>query len=42
MKTEWIKIRISEREKEIIKERAKELQMSMSEYLLSLVRNDTK
>lgn len=40
MKKEYMHIRISEGEKEFIKARSEELQMSMSEYLIWLVRND--
>lgn len=40
MKTTNIIIRVSELEKEKIKNRAEELQMSMSEYLISLFRAD--
>lgn len=38
MKEEIIRIRISSREKEIIRQAADENQMSMSEYILSIVR----
>ena len=40
MKSTNLIIRISEREKEIIKNRAAELEMTMSEYIISLVRAD--
>lgn len=40
MKTTNIIIRVSERDKENIKNRAEELQMSMSEYLIALYRAD--
>lgn len=40
MKTTNIIIRVSELEKDKIKNRAEELQMSMSEYLISLFRAD--
>ena len=38
MKSTNLIIRISEREKEIIKQRAASLDMTMSEYIISLVR----
>ena len=40
MKTNQIRIRVSDLEKEKIEKRAAELQMSMSEYILMLVRKD--
>jgi predicted DNA binding CopG/RHH family protein len=39
-KATTIIIRVSDRDKENIKNRAEELQMSMSEYLISLYRAD--
>lgn len=39
MKNAEIKIRISELEKEKIKKRAEEMQMSMSEYILYCIRS---
>lgn len=40
MKNTNIIIRISEREKELIKKRADELDMTLSEYILALFRAD--
>lgn len=42
MKNEYIRFRLSEREKELIKNRSKELDMTMSEYIMYLVRLDTR
>lgn len=42
MKTEYIRIRLSERDKETIKTKAEELQMTMSEYILYLIRKDNE
>ncbi len=42
MKTTNIILRCSEREKELVRERAEALQMSMSEYILNLIRLDIK
>lgn len=41
-KTANIMIRVSERDKETIRARAEELQMSMSEYICFLVRLDVE
>ena len=40
MKTVWLQIRVTEREKEEIKLAAAEQKMSMSEYMLMLHRQD--
>lgn len=40
IKTAELKIRISERDKQLVRERAEELQMTMSEYIIYLVRRD--
>ena len=42
MKQERINIRVSELEKEMIKEQAKKMQMTISEYLLYLFRKEPK
>lgn len=42
MKDTYIRIRISERDKELIRKAAEELQMSMSEYLIYLVRRESE
>jgi len=40
IKTEELKIRLSERDKKLVRERAEALQMTMSEYIIYLVRRD--
>lgn len=40
MKDTYIRIRLSERDKEIIKQDAEAQQMSMSEYIINLVRRE--
>lgn len=40
MKDNYLRIRLSERDKNVIKSRSEALQMSMSEYLIYLVRKD--
>lgn len=40
MKSEYLMIRISEREKAEVKKAAAELQMSMSEYVIYLIRKE--
>lgn len=40
MKDDYIRIRLSERDKETIRKAAEEAQMSMSEYIVSLVRDN--
>lgn len=42
MKQERINIRVSELEKEMIKEQAEKMQMTISEYLLYLFRKEPK
>lgn len=42
MKTDQIIVRVSPREKEIIRKAAEEKQMSMSEYILDLCRRDAE
>lgn len=42
MKNDYIRIRLSERDKEQIKKRSEELQMTMSEYIIYLVRKDAE
>lgn len=39
-KTTNVIFKISEREKELLKKRAEELEMTMSEYIISLIRAD--
>lgn len=41
IKTAELKLRISERDKNLVRERAEKLQMTMSEYIIYLVRRDT-
>lgn len=40
-KDKWIKIRCTERDREYIKQKAKEKDMSISEYIRYLLQNDT-
>lgn len=42
MKTEYIRIRISELDKEMIRKNSEKNQMSMSEYLINLARRDNE
>lgn len=40
MKNSYLQIRVSEKDKEQLQKRAEELQMSMSEYIMALIRID--
>lgn len=42
MKDEYIRIRLSSKDKELIRDRAEQEQMSMSEYIVNLVRRDAE
>lgn len=42
MKTDYIRIRVSELDKEMIKKNSEKNQMSMSEYLINLARRDNE
>jgi len=42
MKTEYIKIRLSERDKDLIRRNSELKSMSMSEYILDLARRDSR
>lgn len=41
MKDKWLKIRCTESDREYIKQKAKEKDMSISEYIRYLLQNDT-
>ncbi len=42
MKTENVLVRMSEKDKELLRRRAEEEQMSMSEYIINLIRIDAQ
>lgn len=41
MKDTYIRVRLSERDKELIRKAADEMQMSMSEYIIYLIRRES-